>query len=278
MIRMTGRTDVKAGWAMVVCLLLAPPGTLAEDDRLVPGAQPLAEGGLGLIERLASECGRVLGSSAEAPEAVRYSMESCDVVVDSLRGVLHVERFSDAGGWAELRLDSAEVAARQSADLSVLVGLGFDEVEFGSVRTLELAVRDRDEGTGAVGGPRYLGTKTVVARELSGVPVLGNRVVVSRDAEGAIIRITAAWPELDAGMSVLESSTVGWTGTEASSLTNSTIQEVRPVLILREPRGGTVTDAWLCTEVTRLIDAEEGERPSTFYVLDGQIFDPTSGG
>ena len=202
-------------------------------------------------------------------------MVSCDLVMDFDRGVLHIDTLISRT-WSYSPPSAKDVADRQLADLALLESIGFDVTEFGWVQTRQFAGQDRDDASGTVGAVRHMGTKTIIDRAILGVPVLGGRVVVTRDAAGSVARITAAWPTLATDIEVEVSRTADMTDDEAGSFTSSPVLGIQQVLVLGEPVDGGVRSARVCTEVTRLATSGDGEtKPSAFYVMDGMLFVPT---
>jgi hypothetical protein len=226
------------------------------------------------VERLAPFCGATVAVAQEVDASV-FQTEGCDIVLIPEFGLLSVQVLQDPSGES-VKFDSAELDRRTLLDVDLLEALGFDPAEFSAVGTSQLGVQDKDVGAGGVmPAPRYLASKTLIERRFDGLSVLGNRAVVTRDQDGNLLKINAAWPVFDETtiLSVSDSTVADAAG--AASLTRNEVVSSEPVLVIGTIVNSVVTTGVVCVEAVQLMDGPNGSvKPSARYYVDGRDVDP----
>jgi hypothetical protein len=257
-------------------LLLAVSAHAASLESTLAGSQPLLEESL-LLERLAPWCGVALATEdlTERTGERLHQLETCDVLLIPELGLLHVDAHARPSG-ASRRFDAATLARVEADDLALLQALGFDATELASRGSHQLAAEDKRRGHPVtVPAPRYLGTKTLVERQLDGIPVLTHRAVVSRDQDGNLQRLNASWPTIDAATVVWTSDAPEADAVAARASGERPLWSLREVIAFPEIEAGFATVGVRCLEAVHLGVGVEGDtKPLATYFLDGVPVDP----
>lgn len=228
--------------------------------------QPLAAD---IEEQFRSTCGNMVSVGTDGVSASRVEalFDDCNVTIDTGSGnvgmrtlVTPVSTTLPAGVGA----DGVDLLERRTQDLDLLDGIGFDEGELLDPYTSYFAA------SGKAGSTRVLGTKTWASRQVDGIEVMGNTVVVTRDSTGALVSVSAHWPALSAEL-LVESSDEFNTLSSAAAYTEFPISDVRTYMILGEiNEDGVAEAAVVVDEVTHLLVGPSGaSKPSGFLLFDG---------
>jgi hypothetical protein len=258
---------------MVTFLLLffAHPVQAATSTVLAPGTQPLANE-MALVTALTAVCGNHLRSDAELSDALE-TYEECDVVVNQ-SGFL-VRRLLDRVESRTAPLTDSEKESVQEADLTILQSLGFDESEFDNVVTTEVGARDAVEG-GTPRPTRYIASKTFVDRSFDGYSLIGSRVVVTRNAEGALVGINATWPAVETGAVLrVTDDALASVDDVPPDLVPGTVRQVLNIIVPVFDDQGVLVSGTVLTEVGYSVYRNE-PKTKAVYLLDGVRVNPLS--
>ncbi len=241
---------------------------------VIPGSQPLGDVDE-LLESLCAQCGEVLSVNADPTlyaefEPLYAEFEQCEVAVWSTGFTMRRLLMPAPPRATELSHDQRYSIQRE--DLALAADLNFDPEEFGQVTTTEVVARDFDDEVGFA-APQYISSKTFIDRAIDGDPVMGSRLVVTRNASGDLTGLYAAWPAFEPGIP-LEISDILLSVDDLDEGTfEGTLQSVRSVLIPVISDEGRVSSGVVVSEVAHLVQRTESAILATYW-FDGEPFDP----
>lgn len=93
-------------------------------------------------------------------------------------------------------MEKTALAGVQREDVALIQRLGVDVEELDDLSTNQIAAVTTEDGV--QGAPEYQVTMTAADRRVSGVAIVGSRVVVVRNNKGDLLEVVAFWPDLSA--------------------------------------------------------------------------------
>ncbi|MEQ1504936.1 MAG: hypothetical protein ABMB14_22075 [Myxococcota bacterium] len=169
--------------------------------------------------------------------------------------------------------DAGQLAAAQDAALDWLVGLGFDEREFGSVVAAQIASDSADD-LNPVWVRSYHDLKTFVDRSIGGGLVGGERLVVTHDTAGALVRATGRWTPVAPDVAVYDLAPPLSNSEAAAALAvpETWIVSVRAVFVIDGwTDAGEVASGRVLREIAWRDPDADGEKIRSTYLADGLV-------
>lgn len=233
-------------------------------------SQPL--GDVAALESSIVELCKVTNVTLSDDGAWEYAGDLCSAEVSFQRASVRLWWPKHEATSRKNALDQDARLAAQQADVELLQYLGFDSSEFQNTTTNEL-VGESQTTDGVFLSKDYFGTKTFVDRVAMGATVGGSRAVVSRNAEGDLLQVTAVWPTLDF-QSVIELGDAQIASREAAQALGVALDDiivVRPTMLIDEQADGHVDFARVRTEVVYWSGGTVEQKPTAQYFADGAL-------